>query len=76
MSKLEKKAAARHPTRAATKRILAPLTEAVKRNGLGGGNLDSGCGVVYDGRKPIARVGYNGRVWTTEKWPDCKEILV
>ena len=33
-------------------------------NGLGGGNMTRDCGTVKDNGKPIARISYNGRVWT------------
>lgn len=43
-------------------------------NQLGGGNMTRRSGSVYDGVDVIARISYNGRVWTPEEWPACKEI--
>lgn len=33
------------------------------RNHLGGGNMTRNCGDVMEGRKIVARISYNGRVW-------------
>lgn len=44
-------------------------------NELGGGNMTKNTGKVFDAKKKcIARISYNGRVWTPEDWPNCKEI--
>jgi hypothetical protein len=40
-------------------------------NGLGASDLRRGFGDVYNGRKKVAHVSYNGRVWGL----DGKEIL-
>lgn len=43
-------------------------------NDLGGGNV--GDLKVYEGKKLVALISYNGRVWTTEKeWNLRKEII-
>lgn len=47
----------------------------IVRNHLGGGNWAGG-EVLDDDGKIIAKVGFNGRVWTPEPWPHCKEIQV
>lgn len=41
---------------------------------LGAGNMPRGSGDVYRENVMVARVGYNGRVWTPEEYPNCKEI--
>lgn len=41
--------------------------------GLGGGNWT--VGAVRQGGKIIARISYNGRSWTPEDFPACKEIV-
>ena len=48
------------------------------RNGLGGGNMTKECGTVYEGKKAIAKISFNGRVWTPFEYghPDHKEIAV
>jgi len=50
----------------------------IRRYGLGGGNMTRECGTVYDSGKAIARVSYNGRVWTPHDYDDPrrKEIDV
>jgi hypothetical protein len=48
-----------------------------ERNQLGGGNMARHTGEVYDDKKKcIARISYNGRVWTPGEWPNCKEIKI
>ncbi len=48
--------------------------EWIVANELGGGNV--GDLRVYEGKKLIALISYNGRVWTTEKeWNLRKEII-
>ena len=39
---------------------------------LGGGNCPD-VDVYWDG-VVVARISYNGRVWTPEKWPNCREV--
>ena len=51
------------------------LREWVTRNGLGGGNMARCCGEVTEDNRVIAKVSYNGRVWTPEGWPDCTELV-
>lgn len=47
----------------------------ILENELGGGNI--GDLKVYEGKKLVALISYNGRVWTTEKeWTLRKEILI
>ena len=41
-----------------------PCMEYIKRNSLGGGNWTGG--KVYQGKKQVARVSYNGRVWAMD----------
>lgn len=41
---------------------------------LGGGNMPRGTGDVYRENVMVARVSYNGRVWTPGEYPNCKEI--
>lgn len=40
--------------------------------GIGGGNLPKSCGDVRDGRKLVAHVSFNGRVWA----PNGEEITI
>jgi hypothetical protein len=47
----------------------------INQYGLGGGNWTGG--KIRQGGKVVARVSYNGRVWTQEfGHPDCKEIVL
>ncbi len=47
----------------------------IEANELGGGNV--GGLKVYEGKKLVALVSYNGRVWTPEvEWTLRKEILI
>ena len=50
------------------------FTAWIARNELGSGNMTRRSGLVYDGDKIVARVSYNGRVFTPGEWPNCKEI--
>ena len=51
------------------------LMDWVDRNELGCGNMAGHCGeVTVDGRV-VAKVSYNGRVWTPEPWPDQSELV-
>jgi len=50
---------------AATMQEAASLCRAfIERNSLGGGNWTGG--KVYQGKKQVARVSYNGRVWAMD----------
>lgn len=46
----------------------------VNEHSLGGGNMSRRCGEVREDSKIVARVSYNGRVWTPGPWEDAKEI--
>ena len=50
----------------------------ISKTGLGSGNITRDSGTVRDGKKVVARVSYNGRVWTPQPYghPDHKEIKV
>lgn len=50
--------------------------EWIDENCYGSRDLDTASGRVSEGGKLVARVSYNGRVWTPEIWPKCKEITV
>lgn len=67
---------------ARTTKVVSSLREAsdalmawVRRNRLGGGNLARDCGLVRDGKKVLARVSYNGRVWEPGEG-STKEIVL
>ena len=48
----------------------------IERNGLGGGNLRIGCGYVFVDGRIVARVSYNGRIWTPhEDWLEQVELV-
>ena len=54
----------------------AAMREWVKRNHLGCGNCARDCGTLKDNAgKVVARVSFNGRVWTPEPRPKCTEIV-
>ncbi len=44
-------------------------------NDLGGGNWTGGRVTDQTG-KTVARISYNGRIWSPEPWPQCHEIAV
>jgi len=48
----------------------------IRHNGLGGGNMTHECGTVYDDGKAIARVSYNGRVWTPFEYGDSRHVEI
>ena len=50
----------------------------INSNGLGMGNITAESGKVMDKHECIARVSYNGRVWTPHPYghPDWKEIPI
>ena len=50
----------------------------IDKAGLGSGNLTMASGNVLDGKKHVAHISYNGRVWTPDPYghPDHKEIKV
>ena len=55
------------------------MMEWIKRNGLGGGNLEMDCGNVIVNKRTIAQISYNGRVWvphTPEEWQDKIELVI
>lgn len=55
----------RAKVQAATMQEAAALCRAyIERNGLGAGNWTGG--KVYEGKKHVARVSYNGRVWALD----------
>jgi hypothetical protein len=41
---------------------------------LGASELSRNAGLVTENGDAIARISYNGRVWTPEPYPKCKEI--
>lgn len=47
-------------------------------NHLGGGNMACDCGAISETStgKTVARISFNGRVWTPERYPDCQEIPI
>jgi hypothetical protein len=47
----------------------------IHENGLGYSQLSRYAGNVRIDGKKVASISYNGRIWTPEKWPKCKEIL-
>lgn len=52
----------KHQIRAATLRMASEVCRAwIDANKLGGGNWTGG--QVFNGKKQIARISYNGRVW-------------
>jgi hypothetical protein len=63
--------------------IVATLTEArdmvrdfIAAGNFGASQLPRGFGRVYQDGKHVATVSYNGRVWTPEAWPNCKEVTL
>ena len=46
------------------------------RNGLGSGNIARDGGLVSEGKKPLARISYNGKVWTPEAFSFGTEIVL
>jgi hypothetical protein len=65
--------------------VVSTLAEAsvafkawIHHSGLGGGNITHESGTVYKDGQAIARVSYNGRVWTPFEHghPQHKEIAV
>ena len=42
--------------------------------GLGASDMVRGCGDYFEAGIKVAKVSYNGRMWTPEPWPACKEI--
>ena len=51
------------------------LRDWVDRNELGAGNMAGRCGEVTADGRVVARVSYNGRVWTPEEWPGNSELV-
>ncbi len=48
----------------------------IAANAFGSSDLSRNAGLVTDNGRKVARVSYNGRIWTPEKWPTCKEIVL
>lgn len=47
----------------------------IHANNLGSSGLQRYAGDVRVDGKKVAHISYNGRMWTPEKWPKCREIL-
>lgn len=47
-----------------------------ERQGFGSSNLQRYAGDIRVDGKKVAHVSYNGRMWTPEKWPNAKEIIL
>jgi len=54
------------------------VRQFVKGTGIGCGNFGRNCGNVLcaAGDRIVARVSYNGRVWTPAQWPEAVELAV
>lgn len=48
----------------------------IRENGLGSSDLCRNAGEVRVNGKRVASISYNGRMWTPEKWPKCREIPI
>ena len=52
------------------------MRDWVARNQLGGGNMAKDCGDVILDNRIVARISYNGKVWTPHKdWMEQVEII-